>query len=78
MPQLLVRDIESAVVKKLRSRAAAQGVSVEEAHRRVLRAALVGTRAEPQKDFLDYLRSIPAAGAIKFPRSADLPREIPL
>ena len=32
MPQLLVRDIESAVVNKLRRRAAAQGVSVEEAH----------------------------------------------
>jgi plasmid stability protein len=31
MAQLLVRDIEMAVVKKLRSSAAAQGVSVEEA-----------------------------------------------
>lgn len=78
MPQLLVRDIEPAVVKKLRSRAAAQGVSVEEAHRRVLRAALIGARAEPQANFLDYLRSIPTAGAIEFPRSADRPRDIAL
>ena len=78
MPQLLVRDIEPAVVKRLRSQAAAQGVSVEEAHRRVLRAALVGTRADPQKNFLDYLRSIPTKGAIKFPRATDLPREVSL
>lgn len=78
MPQLLVRDIEPAVVRKLRSRAAAEGVSVEEAHRRVLRAALVGTRADPQKNFLDYLRSIPTGGAIKFPRSTDLPRGVSL
>lgn len=68
MPQLLVRDIEPAVVKKLRSRAAAQGVSVEEAHRRVLRAALVGARAEPQANFLEYLRSIPKAGGVEFRR----------
>jgi plasmid stability protein len=78
MPQLLVRDIEPAVVKKLRSRAAAQGVSVEEAHRRVLRAALVGTRADPQENFLDYLRSIPTAGAVRFPRAGDLPRDAAL
>ncbi len=78
MPQLLVRDIEPAVVKKLRSRAAAQGVSVEEAHRRVLRAALMDARPDPQKNFLDYLRSIPTKETIKFPRSADLPRDVAL
>ena len=78
MPQLLVRDIETAVVKKLRSRAAAEGVSVEEAHRRVLRAALVGARAAPQANFVEYLRSIPKAGAIKFPRARDLPRKVEL
>lgn len=78
MPQLLVRDIELAVVKKLRSRAAAQGVSVEEAHRRVLRAALVGDRPGPQRDFIAYLRSIPQGDSIEFPRSAGLPRKVAL
>jgi plasmid stability protein len=74
MPQLLVRDIEAAVVKKLRRRAAVQGVSMEEAHRQLLRSALTGNQAGPQEDFLAYLRSIPPGGAIGFPRSADRPR----
>ena len=78
MAQLLVRGIEPAVVKKLRSRAASQGVSVEEAHRRVLRAALVGNRPGPQRDFIAYLRSIPQGGSIEFPRSVGLPRKIAL
>ena len=78
MPQLLVRDLELAVVKKLRSRAAAQGVSVEEAHRRVLREALMGDRPGPQRDFLAYLRSIPPGNSVEFPRSGGLPRKIAL
>ena len=72
MPQLLVRNIETVVVNKLRSRAAAQGVSVEEAHRRLLRSALVGDK--PGRNFLEYLRSIPQGE--EFPRSADLPRPV--
>jgi plasmid stability protein len=78
MAQLLVRDIESAVVKKLRSSAAAQGVSVEEAHRRLLRSALVGNRPGPQRSFVDYLRRIPPGVAVEFPRAADLPRPVAL
>lgn len=78
MPQLLVRNIEPAVVKKLRSRAAAEGVSVEEAHRRVLRSALLGRTPGPDDNFIAYLRGIPASEAIAFPRSDDPPREIDL
>jgi len=78
MPQLLVRDIEPAVLKRLRSSAAAQGVSVEEAHRRLLRSALVGNRPGPKHNFVEYLRSIPQGGEIGFPRSADLPRSVTL
>jgi plasmid stability protein len=74
MPQLLVRDIEPAVVKKLRRRAAALGVSMEETHRRLLRSALVGDHASPQENFLAYLRGIPASGSIEFPRATDRPR----
>jgi plasmid stability protein len=78
MAQLLVRDIEQAVVKKLRTSAAAQGVSVEEAHRRLLRSALVGNRPGPQDNFLDYLRSIPPGAEVDFPRAADRPRSVEL
>jgi plasmid stability protein len=78
MPQLLVRDIEPAVLKRLRSSAAAQGISVEEAHRRLLRSALVGNRPGPKRNFVEYLRSIPQGGQIDFPRSADLPRSVTL
>jgi plasmid stability protein len=78
MPQLLVRDIESAVVKKLRRHAAAQGISMEEAHRRLLRSALVGNQAGPQDDFLAYLRSIPPGGGLDFPRAKDRPRPVQL
>lgn len=75
MPQLIVRQIESAVVRQLRSRAAAEGVSVEEAHRRVLRRALLGP--QPAVDnFIDYLRSMPAA--MEFPRLRDRPRKADL
>ncbi len=74
MPQLLVRDIEFAVVKKLRRHAAAQGISMEEAHRQLLRRALAGDHPGPQEDFLAYLREIPAAGGADFPRARDQPR----
>jgi len=76
MSQLIVRKIEPVVVKKLRRSAAAQGVSVEEAHRRLLRAALLGDRAGPAGNFVDYLRSIPKSVAIEFPRAKDLPRNV--
>jgi len=78
MPQLLVRDIETAVVRKLRSSAAAQGVSVEEAHRRLLRSTLVGNNPGPKRNFIEYLRSIPQSEAVEFPRTGDLPRPVEL
>lgn len=74
MAQLLVRDIETAVVKKLRSSAAAQGISVEEAHRRLLRSALISNRPDPKRNFVEYLRSIPQDDVVEFPRAPDLPR----
>ncbi|WP_404423050.1 FitA-like ribbon-helix-helix domain-containing protein [Nibricoccus sp. IMCC34717] len=77
MPQLLVRDIEPAVIKKLRSRAAAQGISVEEAHRRLLRSALVGMQSDPRSNLLEYLQSIPQE-EVDFPRAKDLPRSVAL
>lgn len=78
MPQLLVRDIETAVVRKLRSSAAAQGVSVEEAHRRLLRSALVGNNPGPKSNFIEYLRNIPQGEDVEFSRTRDLPRHVEL
>ena len=78
VPQLIVRDIEAAVVRKLRRKAAAQGVSVEEAHRRLLRAALLGDCDAPGANFADYLSSIPKSDRPDFPRLKDFPRRIKL
>ena len=78
MSQLLVRDLEPAIVRKLRSQAASLGISVEEAHRRLLRAALFGDTPGPKDNFVAYLRSIPAGDDIEFPRAPDLPRPVEL
>jgi plasmid stability protein len=78
MPQLLVRNIETAVVKKLRSRAAAEGVSVEESHRRLLRSALMGDDLGPQRNFIEYLQKIPRGEEVDFPRIGGLPRQVAL
>lgn len=56
MAQLLVRKIEDGVVRKLREQAMREGVSLEEAHRRVLRRSLLG---EYPPSFKEYLRSMP-------------------
>jgi antitoxin FitA len=41
MAQLLVRNLENEIVQALKRRAATDGTSVEEAHRRLLREALL-------------------------------------
>ena len=78
MPQLLVRKIEPAIVKELRQRAAAEGISVEEAHRRLLRSALLGDTTPAGTDFLAYLQTIPKDEEITFERDRSLPREVDL
>ena len=78
MAQLLVRDIDIAVVKKLRRRAAEQGVSVEEAHRRLLRYTLMGDPTHQPRNFIEYLRDIPQGEDVEFPRAVDRPRLIEL
>jgi len=74
MPQLIVRQLESAVVRRLRSRAAAEGVSVEEAHRQVLRQALLGQQSPARRNFIEYLQAMPE-GELPLTRSRDLPRK---
>ena len=58
MPQLLVRDIEEKVVRKLKQRAGEHGISMEEEHRRILRDALL---SPPKKRFslIDHLKAMP-------------------
>jgi plasmid stability protein len=63
--QLVVRQLEEALVQSLRERAAKAGVSMEEAHRRILREALASL---PPKDFAQYLLSIPEGDVDVFER----------
>ena len=49
MAQLVVRNLESDLIHRLKQRAAEQGISAEEEHRRILRRALFG----PEEEFPD-------------------------
>ena len=63
MPQLIVRNLDEAVVKKLRQRAASAGISVEEAHRRLLRDTLLRPGHESRPSSLkEHLSGMPAVG----------------
>ena len=53
MPQLLVRNLDSHLVRRLRSRARAHGVSVEEEHRRILKQAL--SRMDDDASLIGFL-----------------------
>ncbi len=81
MAQLVVRNIEEKVVRRLRSLAARDGVSMEEKHRRILRSAVLD-HAKDGKTFADYLLEIPPVGKNEprdlFERRRDLPRDISL
>jgi plasmid stability protein len=58
MAQLLVRKLEPELVSRLKELARREGITTEEAHRRILRDALM----ESQEEFRDLLLSIPKAG----------------
>ena len=45
MPQILIRRLDQQVVRKLRAKAASDGISAEEEARRILRRSLVGDHA---------------------------------
>ena len=57
MPQILIRQLDESVVRKLRAKAAAEGVSAEEEARRILRRSLIGEVAEVP--MLEFLRTMP-------------------
>jgi plasmid stability protein len=75
--QLLVRDIESEVVRELKLRAARHGHSAEEEHRRILRQALSQTGAP--LSFKESLLDIPDVGEDRdFERPSDRGRSVEL
>jgi plasmid stability protein len=78
MPQLIVRQIEERVVKKLKARAGLHGVSMEEEHRRILRETLLGQAAK-RPSFKEYLLKMPNVGPDSvFDRARDQGREVEL
>jgi plasmid stability protein len=75
--QLLVRDIESDVVRELKVRAARHGHSAEEEHRRILRTAL--RPKDPAKSLKEHLLEMPDVGEDRdFERPQDRGRPVEL
>ncbi len=60
MPQLIVRNLEASVVRRLKKRAGEHGISMEEEHRRILREALLSQREK--KSFWEHLSGFPDVG----------------
>ena len=73
MAQLIVRDLDPALVRRLKQRAAAHGRSAEAEHRQILRDAL---RAPfPVKPLNEFLLEMPDVGDdADFTREDDLGR----
>jgi plasmid stability protein len=77
MAQLLVRGIDSDLVRELKLRAARNGNSAEEEHRRILREVL--GPVSPPRTLKDLLLAIPDIGDDSdFERSADRGRPVEL
>ena len=76
MAQLIVRRVDEGLVRRLKVKAHKAGVSMEEQHRRLLRAAL---QADPVVSLHNYLLEMPDLGEdIDFERTAALPRSTEL
>lgn len=78
MPQLIVRQMEEKVVKKLKQQAGEHGFSMEEEHRRILRESLLG-KAVRRISFKKALLAMPNVGRDKdFARGPQLERPVEL
>ena len=78
MPQLIVRNVEQRLVRKLKQRAGNHGISMEEEHRRILRDALLGETGA-KLSFKDYLLQMPDLRDDElFARRSDRPRKVRL
>ena len=67
MGNLIVRNIDEAIIKALKERAGKQGVSAEEEHRRILEAALLLPK---KRSFAEAIKAIPNVG-----RDSDFQRD---
>ncbi|MCG8554827.1 MAG: DNA-binding protein [Proteobacteria bacterium] len=77
MAQLIVRNLDAAVVRALKLRAAEKGTSAEAEHREILRAALLGTATATS--LKGALRSMPDVGEdADFELERELDRSIEL
>ena len=77
MAQLIVRNLDDEIVKRLRLRAAEQGRSVEAEHREILREALLSKRS--RRSLKDHLLKMPDVGNDRdFERRQDKGRKAPL
>ena len=76
MAQLLVRGPDPELVRSLKKRAAENGVSAEEEHRRILQEVLM---LEENRDFADHLLTMPDVGGDSlFDRPREFPRDVEL
>lgn len=74
MTQLLVRNLEPMVIKRLKERARLHGIAVEEEHRRILREVCL---APVQKvSLIDFLRNPENAAAPDVELNLECSREI--
>lgn len=73
MSQLLVRKVEPQLVRKLKARAAANGVSTEEEHRRIL-AEVLNRPAKEKPTLIQFLQSEEVAPEVELDltRSSDI------
>ena len=77
MPQILIRRLDQHLIRKLRAKAAADGVSVEEEARQILRRSLVGEA--PGMSLIDFIRTMPEVGDGRiFRRPKGKPRKVKL
>ena len=75
MAQLIVRNLEDEVVRRLKLRAAEHGRSAESEHREILRAALM--TALSGRSLKDALMAMPGVGDdADFARPLDTGREV--
>ena len=56
MAQLLVRNVDESLIRKLKRRATLHGVSAEEEHRRILKESLSSSRAK-SRTLMEFLLS---------------------
>jgi len=77
MAQLIVRKLEDKVVRKLKQKAAQDGVSMEEELRRILRGALL-KKQKPKMSFGEFLISPPYIDLPDsvFKRKREMPRDV--